>query len=396
MSAQNDLQDEKFDLKVCVIPGVLPTRLADADAIHITNLVKIIQSCVREVTVCGVNTSALIPKISGIQVTDIPDTASTSIFARLFKFSLNQIRISNYLINNRKGIDVVFLAIGSGCFLLPTIIAKVLRKKVLIIYSGRDSVKIYSKDSYRQINAMLASYLLPVVAKYLEILNCMLANVIITNSKDIEPLLETRCHNKIVYMSRFYVDNSVFVCEKNISKRPPVICYAGKFTQMKGLLNLIDAIPIVLEKNNEVKFILIGDGPLKSETISKIKRNGIDEAVSIIGWIPQRKLNDYLNNSKILIISSEAEVGPQILLEAISSGTIVLSTRVGIVPDIILDNVSGFILEKNSPDCIAESLLEILSHEDLDIISKGALELIRKEYSFEAVVNRYMSVFNLI
>ena len=73
-------------------------------------------------------------------------------------------------------------------------------------------------------------------------------------------------------------------------------------------------------------------------------------------------------------------------------GTPVLATPVGGVPGVIKDGETGFIMENNSPECIAKNVMRALEHPNLDKIIKNARELVEKEFTYEAAVERYRMI----
>ena len=81
-----------------------------------------------------------------------------------------------------------------------------------------------------------------------------------------------------------------------------------------------------------------------------------------------------------------------ITLEAMACGTPVLATPVGGVPDVIKDGETGFIMENNSPECIAENVERVLNYPCLNEIVKNARELVKKEFTYEAAVGRYRKI----
>jgi glycosyltransferase involved in cell wall biosynthesis len=62
------------------------------------------------------------------------------------------------------------------------------------------------------------------------------------------------------------------------------------------------------------------------------------------------------------------------------------------LPDLRKDGETGFIMENNSPECIAENIERVLNHPDLDIIMKNARELIEREFTYEAAVEKYRKI----
>ena len=74
--------------------------------------------------------------------------------------------------------------------------------------------------------------------------------------------------------------------------------------------------------------------------------------------------------------------------------TPVLATSVGGAPDLIKDGETGFIMENSSPECIAENVISALNHPDLEKIVKNARELIEREFTYEAAVERYRKILD--
>ena len=104
-----------------------------------------------------------------------------------------------------------------------------------------------------------------------------------------------------------------------------------------------------------------GSGPLFDEVKTYLKDAGISEFVDLLGWIHHDELPKYLCSLRLLIIPSFTEGLPNIMLEAMASGTPVLATPVGAIPDIIIDKKTGFIMENNSPPCIAKNVKRVFS-----------------------------------
>ena len=77
-------------------------------------------------------------------------------------------------------------------------------------------------------------------------------------------------------------------------------------------------------------------------------------------------------------------------------GTSVLATSVGGAPDLRKDGKIGFIMENNSPACIARNVMRALEHPNLDKIVKNARELIEKDFTYEAAVERYKKILESI
>ena len=79
-------------------------------------------------------------------------------------------------------------------------------------------------------------------------------------------------------------------------------------------------------------------------------------------------------------------------LNRMGRGTPVLATSVGLMPDIVKDGLTGFILENISTECIAKDAIQALEHPNLDEIVKNARKRIEEKYTYEAAVERYRKI----
>ena len=122
--------------------------------------------------------------------------------------------------------------------------------------------------------------------------------------------------------------------------------------------------------------------------------NKLDGKVKFVGWISHDELPRYLNELKLLVLPSYTEGLPNIMLEAMACGTPVLATLVGAIPDIIKDGETGFIMENNSPECIAQNIIRALNHPNLERIAQNARALVEREFTFEKAVERYEKIVN--
>jgi glycosyltransferase involved in cell wall biosynthesis len=96
---------------------------------------------------------------------------------------------------------------------------------------------------------------------------------------------------------------------------------------------------------------------------------------------------------RLVVIPSKSEGLPNVLLEAISCGTPVLATPVGGIPDVIQDNVTGFLLPTLEKEEIAKKVLKALSDKDiLKTVAQNAKSLLVEKYSFEASVSSFAAI----
>ena len=161
-------------------------------------------------------------------------------------------------------------------------------------------------------------------------------------------------------------------------------------------MNLVEAVPLLESLKNmdrNIEVMIYGDGPLKNELNRTIQGNNLNDYVKLKGRIPSHDIVAFvLNNFKLLVLPSKFEGLPTIILEAMACGTPVLATPVGSIPEVIKDGETGFIMENNSPECIAENIVRVLEYPDLDKVTKNARKLVEEKYTYEAAVGRYKEI----
>jgi len=312
---------------------------------------------------------------------------------RINRFMMLQLKVS-YNFNKIAGkVDVVFLAGGASTLFLPALLAKLLGKRIISLRPGTDSLQKIAELNYRKTLFGIGKYVFVPAVGILERLNYHLSDKIVVFRSDFTTPALKRYTNKILFSgSRFHVDVSSFKVEMNLDSRENLVGYIGRFEEVKGAMNFIKAIPLILRESAGVKVLVGGDGSQRDEIVREIKDAKLGDKVTLAGWIPHVKLPQYLNEIKLLVIPSHSEAGPHMLFEAMACGTPVLATPVGVMPDVIKDGETGFIMEDNSPECIAKNVIRVLNHPNLDKIAKNARKLIEREYTYKAAVDRYRSI----
>ena len=160
-------------------------------------------------------------------------------------------------------------------------------------------------------------------------------------------------------------------------------------------MNLARSIPELQKHFSQGRFLIGGSGPLAENMIEAIGKDNLGR-VSMPGWINHQDLPEYLKELRLLILPSYTEGLPNIMLEAMACGAVVLATPVGAISDYIKDNETGFLLQDNSPRCIIENAIRALESPELDRIADNARSLVEREFSYEVAVKSWQSALECI
>jgi glycosyltransferase involved in cell wall biosynthesis len=189
------------------------------------------------------------------------------------------------------------------------------------------------------------------------------------------------------------LDINLFRINKKLHERKNIVGYIGRLSGDKGVLELAKAIPLVLLQKSDLSFLIVGDGPLIAEMKKELKRSGCLDKVDFVGWVPHKKLPDYFNEMRIHVLPSYTEAFGGTAIEAMACGAISIANSVGGMPDVIINNETGFLLKDNLPQTIADKVIEVWDNPELDKIQRNAEEFVEKTFSYEKAMERCKKVF---
>jgi len=311
---------------------------------------------------------------------------SNNLVWRISDIVYTQLRISYYMVILAGKTDIFLLFLGDTAF-FPITTAKILKKKVVLLRGGYAEKEIDSKADF------ITQIYKPIIW-----LNLRLVNTIVLYSKGlIEKWNMQKFSKKILIAPRHYINLNIFCIKRPFNDRDFVVGYIGNFSNVKNCSGFIEAINM-LKDNQDIKFLIGGKGPLQSYVEMALKEIDRDfpGRVKYLGWIPHHELPFHLNEIRLLVIPSYSEGLPNIMLESMACGTPVLAMPVGAIPDVISDNVNGFLLDTNSAEGIGRGVMKCMSHQKIEVISSNARKFVEDNYSFQSALIRYTKVLKCL
>ena len=139
----------------------------------------------------------------------------------------------------------------------------------------------------------------------------------------------------------------------------PLIGTVGRLSEVKRQDVLICAFARVRDRYPDARLILVGDGPLLEELRALANGIGIGDAVHFVGYQPHSA--PYLQAMDIFALTSRSEGMPQAVLEASVMGLPVVASRVGGLPEVINDGVTGILFEPGDDQGIATALCDLIA-----------------------------------
>jgi glycosyltransferase involved in cell wall biosynthesis len=159
--------------------------------------------------------------------------------------------------------------------------------------------------------------------------------------------------------------------------------YIGRVTQIKRPDRFLDVVEEVKRRGLSIEFFMAGDGELLDNCRARIALQ--DLSVKVLGW--QRNMEEVLSAADIVLLTSDNEGTPLSLIQAGMAGLPVVTTRVGSVPEIVIDGVTGIITSLDV-QAIADALEKLLNCKELRVeMGASAREFTLANFGVERLVN---------
>ncbi|MEB3181399.1 MAG: glycosyltransferase family 4 protein [Nostocaceae cyanobacterium] len=146
-----------------------------------------------------------------------------------------------------------------------------------------------------------------------------------------------------------------------VSEDTNFILFAGRLHPQKDPLLLIRSVAALADP--KVHLLIAGEGEMKDEISAEVGRLGLEKQVTMLGAVSQLALAQLHRVCNAFILTSAYEGLPFVVLEALASGTPIVTTNCGETPKILSEN-SGVVCEERTPEAIAAALTKVLHHPE--------------------------------
>lgn len=182
----------------------------------------------------------------------------------------------------------------------------------------------------------------------------------------------------------FYLDRALIE-----SAGTPAVQYdavfCGRLVPNKGAAQVLKAIALL----PKASLLVIGDGPERQKLQALARELGIVQRVEFRGWLPtQRDVLKAIKSAKVLVMNSTSEGGPRVPLEAMAAGMPVIVTRVGVMPETVIDGVNGLFTTGEAED-LAGKIKAILSDDALRMSMGQHAKAVLDRYERSKLIELY-------
>lgn len=172
-----------------------------------------------------------------------------------------------------------------------------------------------------------------------------------------------------------------------------VVGVVAKLSPVKGHGHFLEAAAFISKADGDVRFLIVGDGPERTRLEREAGELGLSGKVHFIGV--RDDVPAVLKLMDVLVLSSLSEGSPNVVLEGMAAGVPVVATRVGGVPEVVEDGVSGFLVDPGDVPGLSNAVLRLLNDADRarEMGRKGRATAV-ENYDINRVVARVEDVFS--
>jgi len=150
-----------------------------------------------------------------------------------------------------------------------------------------------------------------------------------------------------------------------LPREDPVLVCVGRVVDEKGLDLTVAAFALVLARVPRARLVIVGDGPARPALERQAASLGISARVRFAGWVAPEHVPAQINEATVVVMSSRwREAFGLVALQAGQMARPVVATRVGGLPEVVLDGETGLIVPPEDPEALARALIFLLEHPE--------------------------------
>ncbi|GHD56395.1 glycosyltransferase family 4 protein [Jeongeupia chitinilytica] len=174
---------------------------------------------------------------------------------------------------------------------------------------------------------------------------------------------------------------------------PGRVLFLGRLRDVKGVFDLIEALPPVVRAYPRLKVVFGGDGD-PAPLLALAESLGVREHIELAGWIDGDAKAQQLREAEVFVLPSHFEAQPVCILEAMAQGVPVLATAVGGVPDMCADGKEALIVPPHRPEALSEALVMLLGDAALrQRLVTAARARVERQYVHAVVFERLDALY---
>ena len=172
-----------------------------------------------------------------------------------------------------------------------------------------------------------------------------------------------------------------------------IVGIVANFSPVKDHVLFVEMARLLLQRRDDVHFVLAGKGPLMRDIGRRMERYSMQDAVTGLTTISE--LQDVYRMLDVCVLTSKSEGFPNVVMESLASGTATVAANVGGIPELIEDGVTGTLVGSRNPEDFARAVEHYLDHpDDATAVGLRGQAFVREHLSLQAMVDAHLALYN--
>jgi glycosyltransferase involved in cell wall biosynthesis len=161
--------------------------------------------------------------------------------------------------------------------------------------------------------------------------------------------------------------------------------FVGYLRPVKRVDLILRAFAEVHKNHPEARFCIVGRGPLAEELHDLAAQLNITSVVDFVGFVPE--VPPYLADAKIFVMASDSEGLPFALIEGICCGLVPVSTPVGTIGDLVINEKNGLLFPRDGWQALAQCIQRLLDEPELYEQLRGEVLRLRQNFAYDSATS---------
>jgi glycosyltransferase involved in cell wall biosynthesis len=178
------------------------------------------------------------------------------------------------------------------------------------------------------------------------------------------------------------------IARPSLGGREPVLLMVARLDVAKDHATLVDALALLRDRGRQVRLRLAGDGPLRADIESRVRRHRLESQVELLGY--RDDLVALHDQCDVVVLSTHFEGFGLALVEAMAAGRPVIATDVAAVPEVVADGRQGLLVPPRDPAALAAAIARLLDDpEEARAMGQRGRARVRERFTLDASVRAF-------
>lgn len=276
-----------------------------------------------------------------------------------------------------------------------------IRDAILCRFLNTNALRVFTNHSSMYLLSLVGWKKIPNMLWYKAILSHL--DIILAPSKELYIKSQLFGLNKNIY----YIPNGVDTLKfkpnlntrnlrkyLNIDKNDFIVICPRRLVKKNGVEYFIKSIPFILKEIDNIKFIILGNGPERKRLAELVNNLNINRKIIFLGEVSNIKMPLFYNLADIVVIPSLIEATSIAGLEAMSCGIPLIGSNTGGLPEIINNRKTGFVVQPKNEKEISKYVILLLKNSKLRYsMDKAARKLALAKFDWSIIAKRTFSIY---